>query len=305
MTTAFVLSGGGSLGAVQVGMLQALEEHHIRPDLVIGTSVGAVNSAYLGAFGWDRRALARLADLWSGLSRGEVFPVRVRHQLGAVVGRAPALFPQDALRRLLERHLADATLEGGPLPVHAVACDLLTGLEVLLSRGSSVEAALASSAIPAVLPPVTIDDRTLVDGGLADHAAISQAVRLGADRVYVLPAGHACALAHPPRTALTTALHALTLLIQQRLWRDVGHFKGRADIRLLPPLCPVSVAPTDFRQGAALIARAREASDDWIEHGGTRLPDPERFLALHSHRPPAVASGQGGGLSSEEAQAQG
>ena len=129
------------------------------------------------------------------------------------------------------------------------------------------------------------DDRTLFDGGVADNTPISQAVELGADRVVVLPAGVACALAQPPRSALSTAVHALTLLIEQRLVLDVAAYHDRVELIVLPPLCPLSVSSTDFRLAGLLIERAATATDRWLEAGNHRLPHPERFLSLHGHSP--------------------
>jgi NTE family protein len=103
--------------------------------------------------------------------------------------------------------------------------------------------------------------------------------------IYVLPSGYACVLATAPRTALGSALHALTLLIEQRLILEVAHHRDRADIRVLPPLCPLSVSSADFRHGALLVERAQIATGRWLDAGAHRLPHPERFLSLHDHPP--------------------
>ena len=128
-----------------------------------------------------------------------------------------------------------------------------------------------------------LGDRWLIDGALAFPSGISHAVRMGATQVYVLPAGVPCALPHPPRSAIGVAVHALTLLIQQRLITDVDNPPAGATIRLVPPLCPVSVSAADFSQAAELIHRARHASADWVADGGLELPQPARFLSLHEH----------------------
>src|SRR2546421_465538 len=120
MTTAFVLSGGASLGAVQVGMLLSLAAEDVRPDLIVGTS-----------------------------------------------------------------------------------------------RGDAVDAVLASAAIPAVFPPVHIDGRDLIDGGVVNNTPLSHAVSLGADVVWVLSTGYSCALPHAPSSPLAMALHSLTLVVNQ------------------------------------------------------------------------------------------
>jgi NTE family protein len=283
MTTAFVLSGGGSLGAVQVGMLQALEQVGVRPDLLIGTSAGAMNAAYVAGRGMNADALSDLAGIWARLRRQDVFPVDpVRHLL-ALRGTQASLCSNDSLRRLVAAHIPYRRLEEATIPVHLVATDVLSGEEVLLSEADAVDAVLASAAIPAVFPPVAVNGNLLWDGGIADNAAISQALSLGADRVFILPAGVACALDQPPRGALASALHALSVLIEQRLILEVAYFADRADLQVLPPLCPLAVASFDFRHGAELIDRARRAAGDWLANGGTRRPRPERFLSLHRH----------------------
>ena len=283
MVTAFVLSGGGSLGAVQVGMLQALAARGVEPDLLVGTSAGALNAGYVAGRGTSPAVLDDLAAIWAGLRRRDVFPLQPARLGAAAVGRAPSLCPNGSLRRLIAEHTAFDRLEHAAIPLHVVTTDVRSGEEVVLSAGDPVDAILASAAIPAVFPSVRIDGRDLIDGGVADNAAVSQAVALGADVVYVLPTGYACALDDAPSSALSSALQALTLLIEQRLILEVAHFAETTDIRVLPPLCPLSVSSTDFRHGALLVDRARTATERWLDEGGPRLAHPERFLSLHRH----------------------
>jgi len=292
MTTAFVLSGGGSLGAVQVGMLQALADRGVHPDLLVGTSAGALNAAYLAGHGTDRVASGTLAGLWAGLRRRDVFPLSPGRHLLALGGARESVFSADGLRRLVSAHLPYRLLEDAAIPVHVVATDLLSGEEVLLSTGDAVSAVLASTAIPGLLPAVRRDGLVLVDGGLADNAAISQAVALGADRVFVLPAGVACALTSPPATPFATAMQALSFLTQQRLLHDVTAYADQAELHVLPPLCPLGVSSADFRHAAVLVDRARQATGSWLDDGGDHLARPERFLSLHHH---AQTPTKGGG----------
>ena len=224
MTTAFVLSGGGSLGAVQVGMLQALTARGVEPDLLVGTSAGAINAAYVAGHGAGASSLDGLAALWARLRRRDVFPFQPARLGAAVLGWAPSLCANAPLRRLIGDHLTFDRLEESMIPLYVVATDVASGQEVLLSDGNAVDAVLASSAIPAVFPSIRIAGRDLIDGGVADNAAVSQAVTLGADIVYVLPSGHACALQQAPVTPVASALRALTLLIEQRLILEVAHF---------------------------------------------------------------------------------
>ncbi len=283
MTTAFVLSGGGSLGAVQVGMLQALADEEIAPDLLVGASAGALNAAFVAGHGFRAEVLDQLAGIWSRLRRRDIFPFSPPRHLLALAGARPSLCSPDGIRRLIETHLTYDRLEDAELPVHVVATDVLSGMDVLLSSGDPVAAVLASAAIPAVFPTVTVDDLVLFDGGVANNTPISHANALGADRIVVLPAGVACALAAPPRAAVATAVHALTLLIEQRLMLDVAMYHDQVELIVLPPLCPLSVSSSDFRSGALLIDRARTATARWLAAGNHRLPHPERFLSLHRH----------------------
>src|SRR5215213_2640807 len=288
MTTAFVLSGGGSLGAVQVGMLQALTERRISPDLLIGTSAGALNAAFVAAHGTGPAALDRLAAIWVALRRDDIFPVRAPQMLLALTGARDSLCTHQGLERLVRKHVDLAGLEDADIPVHLVATDLLTGDEVLLSDGDPLTAVLASSAVPAVLPPVRRDGRTLVDGGLADNAAISQAIALGADRVYVLPTGYACALSAPPTRPLAVAVQALSLLVQQRLITDVARYADLVDLVVLPPLCPLRISAIDFRHAGELRRRAHDSAARWLDSGAAYRPRPERILGMHGHPAPAT-----------------
>jgi NTE family protein len=283
MTTAFVLSGGGSLGAVQVGMLQALAERRITPDLLVGTSAGALNAVFVAAHGAGPAALDQLAATWVALRRDDVFPVRAPRMLLALTGARDSLCTHQGLERLVRRQVGFARLEDAAIPVHLVATDLLSGEEVLLSEGDALTAVLASSAVPAVLPPVRRDGRTLVDGGLADNAAISKAVGLGADRIYVLPTGYACALPSPPTRPLAVAIQALSLLVQQRLVTDVALYADRVDLVVLPPLCPLRISAIDFRHAAELCRRAHASAAAWLDNRAASGPRPERILSLHGH----------------------
>jgi predicted acylesterase/phospholipase RssA len=195
---AFVLSGGASLGAIQVGMLRALYERDIRPALIVGTSAGALNGAYIASRPQASRTAENLALIWRELRRGQVFPVRPLTGLLGFLGARDHLVPESGLRRLIERHVEYEELEDLPIPLHVVAVDVVTGQELRLSSGPVLDAILASAAIPGVLQPVSWEDRTLMDGGVANNTPISHAVVLGAERIYVLPTGHACALANRP-----------------------------------------------------------------------------------------------------------
>jgi len=279
---AFVLAGGGSLGAVEVGMLRALTEAEVRPDLVVGSSVGAVNAAYF-AGAPDLAGVERLAAIWSRIRRGDVFPVGAGQGVMALLGRRSSLLSSRPLRDLLRENLPCQRLEDMAIPCHVVATDLLRGDEVVLSRGSAVTALLASAAIPGVFPPVELDGRHLADGGIASNTPISAAAALGATRVVVLPTGFSCRAPAPPRSALGVSLQALNLLIARQLVVDVEHFRSRLLLRVVPPLCPLARSAYDFSGGEVLIDRAAAATRAWIAEGGLEKDEIPDSLPPHAH----------------------
>lgn len=285
MATAFVLSGGASLGAVQVGMLQALEEHGVAPDLIVGASVGALNGAFLaGRPGRD--GFAELAAVWRSVRRQDVFPIGpLRGALG-YYGLRNSLVRPEPLRRLVARYVSFSRLEEARIPLHVVATDAITGLDVVLSQGSALDAVLASAAIPAVFPPVRIGDRDLMDGGVANNTPISHAVKLGATTLYVLPTGFPCALPKAPESALGMALHALTLLFGQRLSFDVERYERQCDLYVVPPPCPLDVKPADFSRSSELISVAHESATRWLAAGKPRPAGGQsEIVRPHGHPP--------------------
>lgn len=288
MTTAFVLSGGANLGAAQVGMLAALAEAGHRPDLVLGASVGALNGAWVAA----EAPLEELAEVWRSLRRGDVFPARPLRGLLGFAGQSDHLVPNSGLRRLLADHLRFENLEEAPIPFHVVATDVLSGLGMRLSTGQAVESILASSAIPGVLPPITIDGRAHFDGGVIDNSPISHAVDLGADTIWVLATGYSCALQRAPRAALGMALHAVTLVIHQRLSLDVERYTDQVDLRVVPPLCPIAIAPTDFSRAGELIDRSYEHTRAWLS-GPVGSGPLASLYGKHPHHGQSPARGSG------------
>lgn len=281
--TAFVLAGGGSLGAIQVGMLRALSDAGIAPDLVVGTSVGAINAGFIAA-GAGPEDIAALRRTWLGVKREDVFPVSPFRGLSALLTHGDALFSPNALRRLLAAHLRYERLEDAPIPVALVGADIVSGREVVLRSGDAVDAMLASAAIPGIFPPVAVGGLELVDGGMVNHTPISTAVDLGASTVYVLPTGYPCALAQRPRGALAVALLAVTNLLSQRLFRDIAVYREQVDLRVVPPPCPVSVSAADFGRTAMLIRGGEERARAWLAAdmpgGGEAMLEPHHLAGV-------------------------
>lgn len=247
-------------------MLRELVAYGLAPDLVVGSSVGAINGAYF-AGAPNAEGVAQLEEIWRRLRRSEIFPLTLRSMAGFLVRRDSFVDP-GGLRGVLERHLRYRELEDAAVALHVVATDLLGGGTVRLSRGPAIDAVLASCAIPAAFPPVRMGEHYLVDGAVASNTPIGVAVELGARRIIVLPTGFACALKAPPRGAIACALQAITLLTAHQLVTEIEHFRDEVEIITVPPLCPLSVSPYDFSRGGDLIERAAEQTHRWLDGGG-------------------------------------
>jgi NTE family protein len=288
MSTAFVLSGGASLGSIQVGMLEALYERDIRPDVILGTSAGALNGAFIAERPQVVGTAHELGDVWRGLRRGQVFPVNPLTGTLGFLGARSHLVPGSGLRRLIRSHATVERLEETAVPLHVIATDVLRGEEVRLSEGPLVDAVMASAAIPGVLPPVDWNGRALIDGGVANNAPLSHALELGADEIYLLPTGTPCELDEAPRGALAMLVYGTSLLVHARLVRELAAIGDRADIVVLPPPCPLSVQPTDFSHADALIEQARDDARRFLDRRERRCP-PRRArrprVRQHHRRP--------------------
>jgi NTE family protein len=246
---------------MQVGMLRALYERRIVPDLLVGTSAGALNAAFVATRPQTVTTANQLARAWGALRREDVFPVALRTLFGGVSSRHDHLVPDHGLRRLVRRHLQLEALEQAAIPLHLVAYDVLGGREVRLSRGPALDAVLAAAAIPGVLPPVRWGEHYLVDGGVVNTTPISHAVELGAERVYVLPTSMGpCGLDRPHRGALDAAIHAVSLLLGGRRQADLARYGREVDLIVLPPSSSRRVRPTDFSQAGRLIEDAFAAA---------------------------------------------
>jgi NTE family protein len=282
----FVLSGGASLGAIQVGMLQALYERGIGPELIVGTSAGAVNGAYIASRPATVETADGLASIWRSLRTFEVFPPNPVTALLALLGHRDHLVPNIGLKALLARHRQFELLEEAAIPLHVIATDIRSGRPVRLSEGDAETAVLASAAIPGVYPAITRDGFELVDGGVANNTPISDAAELGATTIYVLPTGITCELPKPPNAAIPMLVHAITLLINQRLADDIERLSQEVELIVLPPPCPLEVLPSDFSQAAKLIEQSYELAANALDHNdpaGHWTPRSLERLRPHGH----------------------
>jgi NTE family protein len=279
--TAFVLAGGGSLGAVQAGMLIELIADGVVPDFVVGVSAGALNGAFL-AFDPSPPMAEHIGALWRRVTTREVLGLPWRSALRIFSGGGHLANPR-GLVRILHRDLPYQSFEQTRVPLHIVAAEEATGAEVLLSSGPILDAVLASTAVPGVFPPVKLGGRMLVDGVIAAGTPIATAVRLGATRLIVLPCGFTCVGKAVPAHALGRAMHAITLLGARQLRQDFERYSERVTLRLVPPLCPLHISSYNYSEGGALIDAARTSTRAWLAADGLNQAGFPPQLLAHSH----------------------
>jgi NTE family protein len=273
---AFVLGGGGNLGAVQAGMLRALVEHGVVPDLVVGCSVGALNGA---AFAQEPTlvGVARIEQLWRSLDGRDVMPSGWMPTAVQFARRGVAVHDNEGLRRLIEATLTVGTFEELRVPFECVATDLDGARETWFSSGSLVDPILASSAIPSVYPPVEIDGVRYVDGAVVNDVPVSRAVELGARRLYVLHVGSFDRPLPVPRRPLDVAVQAYWIARRHRFNRDISSLPAGIEAVVLPPGDPPRMRFDDFSRSRELIEAAYAASAALLDSreadpDGRRLP---------------------------------
>lgn len=234
--TAFVLSGGGPYGALQAGALQALSEAGIQPDLIVGTSVGALNGIFL-ANDPTPDGLARLKDVWLELGEEDLFPgVRRRSSWARMLMRGNRIFDNSGLAKLIETKLGIESFDEVQIPMGIVATDLESGEGRLFTSGPVVPPLLASTAMPGIYPPVDINGHFYIDGGVSNSVPLAPAVDMGAGRVYVLNCTGSNQERRPLHRPMDYLLHAFMLARSQRFDRDVAELQERVEIVNVP--CP-------------------------------------------------------------------
>ncbi len=230
---AFVLGGGGHRGAYEVGMLTALTEQGIRPDVVLGTSIGAVNGAAI-ARSPNTDGVALLEQAWIDLNFGDVFPGSLWSRARSAVRQRTYLHANDQLREWLEGLLDDDAFEDLAVPFQCVAACIEDASEQWFASGSLIDAILASSAVPGLLPPVEIAGKHFVDGGVVNSIPISRAYELGAKTIYVMHVGHVDDALEVPTAPWDVAVVAFEIARRHRFATDLASVPDGTTVHVLP-----------------------------------------------------------------------
>ncbi len=267
--TAWVLGGGGNLGSVQVGMLRALADRGEIPDLVIGCSVGSLNGLAMAADpGPDR--VERLRQIWLDVRGDELFPATKMSGPWMLLKKSPSLYPDDGVRRLIDRCAPHERIEDYPIPFECVATNLATGRARWFDHGPVVSAVLASAALPAALPPVEIDGEHYIDGAVVDNVPVSRALHHGVERIIVLHVGNFERPTALPKRPIDVLLQSFSIARNFRFEEDLARTPDDIEVVVVPGIDPGSMKRNDFSRTAEFIERA---------HASTAA-----FLDLRAHR---------------------
>ena len=263
---AFVFSGGGPLGALQVGATQALFDHGVTPDLAVGTSVGAMNATFI-AFNPTPAGADSMARTWRSLGDSDLFPGgRFKASWARFLVKGNRVFENSGMQKLIETRIGDARFEDAQIPLAVIATDLETGGEEIFTSGPVRDPLLASTAMPGVFPPVEINGRLYTDGGVSNNVPIGPAVGLGAKTLYVMDSTSHSNQKRPLNRPIDYLLHAFTLARSQRLALEQRIYSDKVKVVMLP-------APTlDFFVPFASM----EHTDKLIELGYSHT---QRFLS--------------------------
>ncbi len=277
MTRAFVLGGGGVLGAVEVGMLRGLLENGVRPDLVLGTSVGALNGAMV-AKDPTPQVVQRLVELWrSAAETRDVYGDSPLRSVRRAVTSWTHIYSAEPLRKRLEDELGDLRFEDLAVPFQVCASSIERAAEHWFSTGPVVPAVVASAAVPGLLPPAEVDGEHYLDGGIVNSIPVARAVELGATEIYVLQVGRVDRPLEPPSKPWDVARVSFEIARRHRFAREMSQLPQEVTAHVLPAAGASARddSPLAFRDFGRVLDRidaAYEATCDYLadapERGG-------------------------------------
>jgi NTE family protein len=268
VTTAYVLGGGGVLGAAEVGMLRALFEIDVSPDLVLGTSVGALNGAMV-ARDPTPAVIDRLTELWQDASTARAISDRPFRTVRRAVSTGTHLYSADFMQARLREEFGETTFADLPVPLQVCAASIERAAEHWFSNGVLVDAIMASAAVPGLLPPAEVDGEHFLDGGIVNSIPLGRAIALGADRVYVLQVGRIDRPLKPPQRPWDVARVSFEIARRHRFARELAEVPDSVEVHVLPARGTTArddslLAHRDFSRVATRIEASYEASRDYL-----------------------------------------
>lgn len=283
---AFALSGGASLGSIQVGMIRALRNAGIYPDLVVGSSVGALNAAAIASYGLDA-AVDVLESTWMQLRRQDIFPGGLFSQFLCLLQTRQSLFRQDRLEALISRLQTAHCIEHLTMPLGVLATELTTCERVLFTKGLLQSALLASTAIPGLYPPVQITGKWYIDGGCSENVPLRAAAQMGAASIVVLDTGNLPKSSTAPRHIGDLLLAVLRGALRQRVLLEATMVAEQLPVIYLPTPPLPTTGLMDFAYSRELIRQAETLATQFL--AAAPPPRPGAISgALHfqeEHRP--------------------
>jgi NTE family protein len=260
----YVLGGGGSLGAVQVGMLQALGERDVAPDLVAGTSVGSLNGAVVALD--PKSATNRLSHLWARMTKDRVFPGGLLAQARTLQHTRTHLFSSTGLAGVITDFIGtELTFADLALPFAAVSTDIATARPHVMRAGLLLPALLASSAIPGIYPPVELASMRLYDGGLVANVPMRQAVAMGARSLVVLDCNFPGSVPEISGSIAEVLFFTVMVTMRSQAVLEAPLVARDVPVVYLHGPEPQRISPLDFRHTGTLIESAYEAARSFLD----------------------------------------
>jgi NTE family protein len=267
---AFVLGGGGILGAHEIGMLQALDEAAIRPDVIVGTSIGAINGVFAAAF---PKGISQLAELWRTRGVMSVFDGNFVTRVGTFLKSGTHVQGNEGLAKLLAELLPVGEIKDLEVPFQCVAASIERATAHWFTDGPVIPAVLASSAVPGLLPPVRIGDEHFLDGGLVHSIPVGRAVALGAETIYVMHVGRIEQPLQAPSRPWQVGTVAFEIARRHRFFEEMAALPPDVKVHVLPagaegPSPKGDLSPLRYRDASRIdvhIQRAYQASVSYLE----------------------------------------
>ena len=291
---AFVLSGGAALGASQVGMLRALLERGIQPDLVVGTSIGAWNGLWIAAHP-DLASLAKLERIWKSISLTELLGANPINLVANLASKRPYLVTNDGMQRILRRasdlgEFTDLTFEQLPVTLKVTASNLMRGTTEVFDQGIIAPTILASSAIPGLFPPVLIAGQQYVDGGLLDNGGVGVAVAAGAKLIYIMSVMYGGEAPTPITNLIDLLVRSTQLVAASHVHNAMSRYAQSAEFVLIEDATSAKNSSLDFHHASQYFASGYLAAQQALEQHDKLLAARALLAATPAIKTPSTLS---------------